>query len=46
MYLYGASGHAKVIVDVIKSDPNLDTSIDGIFDDDEKKTSFLNITFL
>ena len=30
MYLYGASGHAKVIIDIIKS---MGMPIDGIFDD-------------
>jgi acetyltransferase EpsM len=31
MYLYGASGHAKVIIDILK-DQNI--AIDGLFDDD------------
>ncbi len=33
MYLYGASGHAKVIIDIIKS---MGQPIDGIFDDNLK----------
>ena len=32
MYLYGASGHAKVIIDIIKS---MVAPIDGIFDDND-----------
>ncbi|WP_223550124.1 acetyltransferase [Aestuariivivens sp. NBU2969] len=42
-YLYGASGHAKVIVDVIKS---IGEDISGIFDDDPMKGTFFNIPFL
>ena len=38
MYLYGASGHAKVIIDVVKS---MGLPIDGIFDDNENVTSLL-----
>jgi acetyltransferase EpsM len=43
-YLYGASGHAKVIVDVI--DTSTEIILAGIFDDDNKKKSFLEIPFL
>lgn len=32
MYLYGASGHAKVIIDIIRS---MGLPIDGIFDDND-----------
>lgn len=32
MYLYGASGHAKVIIDIIKS---MGMSVDGVFDDNK-----------
>ena len=32
MYLYGASGHAKVIIDIIRS---MNLPIDGIFDDND-----------
>lgn len=32
MYLYGASGHAKVVIDIIKS---MGAPIDGIFDDND-----------
>ena len=31
MYLYGASGHAKVIVDILKANG---IAIDGMIDDD------------
>jgi len=31
MYLYGASGHSKVIIDIIKSSTN--KTIEGVFDD-------------
>ncbi|MGV6845134.1 MAG: acetyltransferase [Lutibacter sp.] len=41
MYLYGASGHAKVIIDIIKSSSNL--KIDGIFDDNENLKQLLGI---
>ena len=44
-YLYGASGHAKVIVDIIRSNSG-EREIQGIFDDSEEKKSFLNIPFL
>lgn len=43
-YLFGASGHAKVVVDVINS--RLKENVLGIFDDDETKKQFLNIPFL
>jgi len=42
-YLYGASGHAKVIVDVIISTGE---DVSGIFDDDPQKSTFSNIPFL
>ena len=35
MYLYGASGHAKVIIDILKSTGQ---KIDGIFDDNKNVT--------
>ena len=35
MYLYGASGHAKVIIDIIKS---MGLAVDGIFDDNKAVT--------
>lgn len=42
-YLYGASGHAKVIVDMVSS---AGKSIEGIFDDDiNKKSTFSQIEF-
>lgn len=44
MYLFGASGHAKVVVDVIKSTNEKD--ILGVFDDDDSKKKFANLPFL
>jgi acetyltransferase EpsM len=41
MYLYGASGHAKVIIDIIQSSSDL--KIDGIFDDNENLEELLGI---
>jgi acetyltransferase EpsM len=41
-YLYGASGHAKVILDIINSNNEV---INGVFDDDLKKKPFYNIKF-
>lgn len=35
MYLYGASGHAKVIIDILKDN---NKKIDGLFDDDNTIT--------
>lgn len=40
MFLYGASGHAKVIIDILKAN---NMSIDGIFDDDQNITQLLGI---
>jgi acetyltransferase EpsM len=44
IYLYGAGGHAKVIVDIIEQAGN---SVAGIFDDDSTKTiwNFANLNF-
>lgn len=39
MYLYGASGHAKVIIDILESQK---IEIEGIFDDKESLKSILN----
>lgn len=41
MYLYGASGHCKVIIDIVKS--STDKVIHGVFDDDENINSILEI---
>ncbi len=41
MYLYGASGHCKVIIDSIESSTN--KIIEGVFDDNDKLKSILNI---
>lgn len=44
IYLYGAGGHAKVIIDTLQ---NCNKQVAGIFDDDTTKTiwNFLNIQF-
>jgi len=39
MYLYGASGHAKVIIDILKSNGQI---IQGIFDDNLSIKSLMN----
>lgn len=36
MYLYGASGHAKVVIEILKS---MQQSVDGLFDDNHLITS-------
>jgi len=41
MYLYGASGHGKVIIDIIKS--STDIVIEAVFDDNEELDSLLDI---
>ena len=41
MYLYGASGHCKVIIDSIQSSSNIE--IEGVFDDDETLKEILDI---
>lgn len=43
MYLYGASGHAKVIIDILKSTR---IEIDGIFDDNENVKNLMNFKVL
>lgn len=43
MYLYGASGHAKVIIDILKSQ-SLD--VEAIYDDDENVCELLGIPVL
>ncbi len=43
IYLYGASGHAKVIVDVLTS---VDKHVTGVFDDNIEITNFLNLDYL
>lgn len=40
MYLYGASGHAKVIIDILHS---VGEKIDGLFDDNDQVTSLNGI---
>jgi len=40
IYLYGAGGHAKVILDILKSN---DISVPGIFDDNLDLDSFMGI---
>jgi sugar O-acyltransferase (sialic acid O-acetyltransferase NeuD family) len=39
MYLYGASGHSKVVIDILK---NSGVSIEGLFDDNEHIKSLLD----
>jgi len=43
IYLYGASGHAKVIVDILKSTNH---KIEGVFDDDKSLKYFLDLKYL
>ena len=42
-YIYGASGHAKVILDNLLSS---NINIDGVYDDDPNLKAFLNQIFL
>ena len=44
MFLYGASGHCKVIIDCISS--STDAIIEGVFDDNVKDATILNIPIL
>ncbi len=39
MYLYGASGHAKVIIEILES---LEINVDGLFDDNLQIKQLLN----
>lgn len=43
MYLYGASGHAKVIIDILKANHE---SIEALFDDDRSITHLLDYPVL
>jgi sugar O-acyltransferase (sialic acid O-acetyltransferase NeuD family) len=43
MYLYGASGHAKVIIDILKSNGQI---VKGIFDDNISIKSLMNYSVL
>lgn len=43
MYLYGASGHAKVIIDILKANHE---SVEALFDDDESLTHLLDYPIL
>lgn len=43
MYLYGASGHAKVIIDILQAN---NTIIGGLFDDNEKLEKLLDYPIL
>src|SRR5574344_1020410 len=40
MYLYGASGHAKVIIDILKSQG---VTVDGLVDDNESINELMSI---
>ena len=44
MYLYGASGHCKVIIDCIETSTN--KVIEGVFDDNSKEKSILKIPII
>lgn len=43
MYLYGASGHAKVIIDILRAN---NERIEALFDDNEAIHSLLNYPVL
>lgn len=43
MYLYGASGHAKVIIDILKA---RDVKVDALIDDDETISELMSIPVL
>lgn len=43
MYLYGASGHAKVIIDILRAN---NETIEALFDDDESVTHLLDYPVL
>jgi sugar O-acyltransferase (sialic acid O-acetyltransferase NeuD family) len=43
MYLYGASGHAKVIIDILESNQ---ISVEGLYDDDESLHELLGYSVL
>lgn len=43
MYLYGASGHAKVIIDILRAN---NETIEALFDDNESVTSLLDYPVL
>ena len=40
MYLYGASGHAKVIIDILRG---LDIKIEGLVDDNHERNEFCGV---
>ena len=44
MYLYGASGHCKVIIDCVETSTN--KVIEGVFDDNSKEKSILKIPII
>lgn len=41
MYLYGASGHAKVIIDILRAQ---DIEVDGLFDDNDSIKSLVGLS--
>lgn len=43
MFLYGASGHAKVIIDILRANG---VSIEALFDDNEMLTHLLDYSVL
>ncbi len=44
MYLYGASGHCKVVIEALKSSKNV--KIDGVFDDNSNNDLILSIPII
>ena len=44
MYLYGASGHCKVVIEAIKSSKNV--KIDAVFDDNSNNDFILSIPII
>ena len=43
MYLFGASGHAKVILDILEQ---LGEKIDGVMDDNKSLEDFMGAPFM
>ena len=44
MYLYGASGHCKVIIDIVRS--SLEMVVEGVFDDNKTAKEILDIPII
>lgn len=45
MYLFGASGHGKVIIDIVKSSMN-DVEIEAVYDDNPKEDTIMDLPVL